>query len=99
MSGVVEVSDVDGPDSDADDGDDLRQLFTELVQLLLQWSLDLLSLGHLCADLADSGGQAGAHDDSASLASGHVGAGEQNVLLVLSTTQFKNLLGVAGTET
>ncbi len=38
MSGVVEVSDVDGPDSDADEGDDLGQLLTELVELLLKRS-------------------------------------------------------------
>lgn len=83
MSGVVEVTNVDGPDSDADDGDDLGQLLTELVKLLLQGSLDLLSLGHLGTDLANSGVEASADDDTTSLAGGDVGTGEQDVLLVL----------------
>lgn len=83
VSGVVEVSDVDGPDGDADDGDDLRQLFTELVQLLLQGRLDLLGLGHLGTDLTNGGVQSGSNDDTTSFASGNVGTGEQDVFLVL----------------
>ena len=67
MSGVVEVTDVDGPDGDADEGDDLGQLLTELVQLLLQRGLDLLGLAHLGTDAADGGVEAGAGDDTASL--------------------------------
>jgi len=64
VDGVVEVADVDGPDGDADDGDDLGQLLGELVQLLLQRGLLLLRLDHFGADLADLGVQAGADDDA-----------------------------------
>ena len=67
VSGVVEVSDVDDPDGDADEGDDLGQLLTELVELLLKRGLDLLGLAHLGTDAADGGVQAGADDDTASL--------------------------------
>ena len=47
VSRVVEVSDVDGPDSDANEGDHLGQLLSEFVKLLLEGGLDLLSLSHL----------------------------------------------------
>lgn len=83
MSGIVEVANVDSPDGDANQGDDLGQLFTEFVQLLLQRSLDLFGLSHFGPDPANGGVQAGANDDSASLAGGDVGAGEDDVLLVL----------------
>lgn len=83
MSGVVEVADVDGPDGDADDGDYFGELLAELVELLLERGLDFLGLGHFCADLADGGVEAGADDDAASFAGRHVGAGEEDVLLVL----------------
>jgi hypothetical protein len=52
VSGVVEVANVDSPDGNANEGDNLGQLLTELVELLLQGSLDLLSLRHLSTDLA-----------------------------------------------
>jgi hypothetical protein len=52
MSRVVEVSNVDSPDSHADERDDLGELFTKLVKFLLQGSLDLLCFTHLSTDLA-----------------------------------------------
>lgn len=52
VSGVVEVANVDSPDGNANEGDNLGQLLTELVEFLLQGSLDLLSLRHLSTDLA-----------------------------------------------
>ena len=51
MGGVVEVTDVDGPHGDTDDGDHFRQLVAELVQFLLQRGLLSLSLTHLSTDL------------------------------------------------
>ena len=83
MSGVIEVTNVDSPDSNANQSDNLGQLFTELVQFLLQGSLDFFSLGHLSPDAANGGVEAGANDDAPGLAGGHVGAGEDQVLLVL----------------
>uniref|UniRef100_A0AAG5DA10 Uncharacterized protein n=1 Tax=Anopheles atroparvus TaxID=41427 RepID=A0AAG5DA10_ANOAO len=83
VGGIVEVSDVDGPDGDANQRDDLGQLLTELVQLLLQRRLDLLRLRHFRADLTDGSVQTGADDDTAGLTGRNVGTGEQDVLLVL----------------
>ena len=51
MGGVVEVADVDGPDGDANEGDDFGQLFPEFVELLLKGSLVRLRGHHLVADL------------------------------------------------
>ena len=83
VGGVVEVSDVDGPDSNADESDDLGELLTELVKLLLEGGSDLLGLSHLVPDLTDGSGAAGADDDAPGLAGSHVGTGEDDVLLVL----------------
>ena len=80
---VVEVSNVDGPDGNTDESDHLGELLAELVQLLLEGSLDLLGLSHLVSDLTNGGVAAGANDDTAGLAGGHIGAGEHDVLLVL----------------
>ena len=51
MDWVVEVADVDGPDGNANDGDELGELLAELVQLLGQWGLLVLGLGHGVTDL------------------------------------------------
>ena len=83
VGGIVEVANVDGPDSDANQGNDFGQLFTEFVQLLLQRSLDFFGLSHFGTNPANGGVQAGADDDTTGLASGHIGAGEDDVLLVL----------------
>lgn len=83
MSGIVEVANVDGPDGNANDGDDLGQLFAEFVQFLLQRSLDFFSLRHFSPDFADGSVQAGAHNDTASFAGSDVGTREQDVFLVL----------------
>lgn len=74
MDGVVEVADVDGPDGDADEGDNLGQLLAELVQFSLQGSLLLLGGGHLVADLADLSGDSSGHSHTDGLASGDVSA-------------------------
>ena len=67
MSRVVEVTDVDGPNSDTDEGDDLGQLLTEFVELLLEWGLDLFGLAHFGTDAADGGVQAGTDNNTAGL--------------------------------
>jgi hypothetical protein len=46
MAGVVEVGNVDKPNQNADDGDDLGQAVAKVVQLLLQRS----GLGDLSGD-------------------------------------------------
>ena len=74
MDGVVEVANVDGPDSNADQGDNLGQLLAELVQLSLQRGLLLLSGSHLVTDLADLSGDSGGHSNTDSLASSDVSA-------------------------
>ena len=66
--------------SDADA--DLGELLGEVVELPMHWRLDLLGLDHGLVNLVDSGGGAGADDDTPGLAGGHVGAGEDDVLLV-----------------
>merc|ERR1719438_771705 len=83
VSGVVEMSNVDGPDGDADEGDDLGELFAKFIELLLERSLDFFSLSHFISDLANSGVDTSSNDDTTSLAGGNIGAGEHNVLLVL----------------
>ena len=83
MGGVVEVSDVDGSHSDADQGDHLGELLSEVVKLLLEGSLDLLSRSHGLIDQADGGRGSGADDDTSGLARRDVGAREDDVLLVL----------------
>ena len=83
MGGVVEVANVDGPDGDADESDDLGQLLPKLVELLLQGGLNLLGLCHLGPDPADGSVQSGADDDATGFAGCDVGAREDQVLLVL----------------
>lgn len=79
MDWVVEVADVDSPDSDTDECDNLGQLLAELVQLGLQRSLLLLGGGHLVTDLADLGGDAGGCNYANGLASSDVGALQQQL--------------------
>lgn len=62
MDWVPEVADVDDPNRHADQGDDLRELLAELIQLLLQRRLLLLRSHHLIPDLTDLCGDAGGND-------------------------------------
>ena len=61
----------------------LGKLLAELVQLLLQGGLDLLGGHHGLVDLANGGVGASADNDAPGLARGDIGAGEDDVLLVL----------------
>lgn len=83
VSRVVEVADIDGPNGDANHRDNLRQLFTELVQFLLQRRLDFLGLRHLSTDFTDGRVQAGSNDDTAGFSSSNVGTRKQDILLIL----------------
>ena len=83
MSRVVEVSNVDGPDSNANESDDLGKLLTKFIELLLEGCLDLLRLSHFITDLADSGVGSSTDDDTPGLAGSNIGSGEDDVLLVL----------------
>jgi len=80
---VVEVSDVDGPDKHANDGDHFGELLAELVELLGEWGLFGLGLDHGLSDFTDLGVLAGLGDDTEGFAGGDVGAGEEKVDLVL----------------
>ena len=62
VDGVVEVSDVDDPHGNADEGDDLGQLLAKLVKLLLQGRLLLLSGSHLVTNLTNLCVNAGGHN-------------------------------------
>lgn len=63
MDRVVEVTNVDKPDSHTDERDDLGQLFPKLIKLLLKRGLVLLSGSHLVSDLANlSTHTSGGHD-------------------------------------
>lgn len=53
VDGVVEVANVDEPDSHTDEGDDFGELLAKLIQLLLQGGLLLFSGSHLITDLTD----------------------------------------------
>lgn len=77
MYGIVEMPDVDKPDSHADEGDDFGQLLTKLVQFLLQWRLLLLCGCHLIADLTDFSAHACGDDNTNSLAGTNVGTLER----------------------
>merc|ERR1719365_11825 len=68
VGGVVEVANVDCPDSNADKGDHLGELLAEFIQLLLEGGLDLLSGNHCFVDLANGGGGSGANDNTPGLA-------------------------------
>ena len=83
VSRIVEVADINSPDGDTNDGDDLRQLFTEFVQFLLKRSLDFLGFRHFRTNLADGGVEASTDNNTAGFTSGDVGAREKNILFVL----------------
>lgn len=74
MDRVVEVTDVDKPDSHTDEGDDLRQLLPKLIKLLLQWGLVLLSGSHLVSNLANLSTHTSGGHNAHSLAGCNVGA-------------------------
>merc|ERR1712045_642618 len=76
VGGVIEVTDVDGPDSDTDEGDHLGQLLTEFVELLGEGGLDLFRLSHLVSDLTDSSGSTSADDNAPGFTGGDIGSGE-----------------------
>lgn len=83
VDGVVEVANVDEPDSHTDERDDFGELLTELIQLLLQGGLLLLSGSHLVTDFTDLSGDCGGNHNSDSLASSNVSAlGKQENVLV-----------------
>lgn len=74
MHGVVEVADVDEPHSHTDKRDDLGELLAELIQLLLQWRLLLLSGCHLVTDLSNLCGDTSRHSYTNSFSCCNVGA-------------------------
>lgn len=74
MDRVVEVANVDEPDSHTDERDDLGQLLPELIKLLLQGGLVLLGSSHLISDLANLSTHTSGGHDAHGLAGCNVGA-------------------------
>lgn len=68
MRGVGKVADIYEPDEDADDGDDLCQHVSEVVELALQWCLLADLGGDREVDIADGGLLAGEYNYCASSA-------------------------------
>ncbi|KAI6760189.1 hypothetical protein HG531_013390 [Fusarium graminearum] len=80
---VVEVGDINEPDQDADDSNDLGQFVTEIVKLLLQGGrLRDLSSDAL-VNISDGGVGTSEDDDGSSATSNHCCSREQHVGLVL----------------
>ncbi len=98
MDGVIEVANVDGPDSNTDQRDNLGQLLAELVELGLQGSLLLLGGGHLVTDLADLSGDAGGHSNTDGFASSDVGALQRREEEKIKETCCGNEMKQGGTE-
>lgn len=73
MDRIVEMANVDEPDSHTDEGDDLGELLPKLIQLLLQGGLVLLRGGHLVTDLPNLGAHTRGGHDAYGLASSNVG--------------------------
>jgi hypothetical protein len=61
---VVEVSDVDSPNENANDGDHFGQLFAKFVKFLGQWSLFSLGFNHGFSDFTDFGALTGLGDNT-----------------------------------
>ena len=83
MRRVVEVTDVDCPDGDTNEGNDFGKLFAEFVELLSEGTLLLFHAGHGSADASDGGVETGSNNDTSSFASSDIGSAEDDVLLVL----------------
>jgi hypothetical protein len=72
MCWVVEVANVNCPNTHANNGDDFRELLAELVQLLLQRRLLLLRFAHLLANLAYLRVHSGTNNDALAFARRYV---------------------------
>merc|ERR1712088_892662 len=68
VGGVVEVANVDCPDSNADKCDHLGELLGKVIKLLLEGGLDLLGGDHSLVDLTDGSGGTSANDNTPGLA-------------------------------
>lgn len=83
VAGIAKVANVDKPDQDADDGNDLCQRVTKLIELLFEGC----RLRNLCGDalvnVANGGVATGQNDDCVCVSSNDGGAGEEHVDLVL----------------
>jgi hypothetical protein len=80
---VVEVSDVDSPNENADDGDHFRQLFTKLVEFFSQWGLFSFGFNHRFSDFTDFGVLTSFDDNTNSFSGSDIGTGEEKIDFIL----------------
>lgn len=98
MDGVKELVEVHNPNNEADDGDDIGQLITERVNLLLQRSVLLVFLSGL--DFSVNGSDSGVHSSARNNSPGctllDVCGREDHVLLILKHGCFLEGFDVLG---
>jgi hypothetical protein len=83
MSGIVEMGNVDEPDKDTDDGNDLGESVSKVVELLLERG-GLRNLGgNVLVDIANRSVGSSKNNDSGSVSSNNCGTREEHVDLVL----------------
>lgn len=107
MTGVVEVGNVDQPDEDADNGNDLGQVVTKVVEFLLQGGRLRDLSGDALVDISNSGVGASQDDNGLCTSSNNSGSREEHVNLILLDSLiivddrggvFSNALALSGQD-
>jgi len=80
---IVEVTDVDGPDKNANDGDHFGQLFTEFVEFFGEWGLFSFGFNHGLSDFTDFGVLTGFSNDTDSFSRSDVGTRKEQIDFIL----------------
>jgi hypothetical protein len=83
VGGIVEVGNVDEPDEDTDDGNDLGESVSKVVELLLERGGLRNLRGDVLVDIANGSVGSSEDDDSGSVSSDNGGTREEHVDLVL----------------
>ena len=83
MGGIVEVGNVDEPDKDTDDGNDLCESVSKVVELLLERGRLRDLRGDVLVDVANGRVGSGQDNNSGSVSSDNCGARKEHVDLVL----------------
>jgi hypothetical protein len=107
MRGIVEVGDVDEPDKNTDNGNDLGQSVSKVVELLLERG-GLRNLGgNVLVNIANGSVGSSKNNDSGSISSNDCGTREEHVDLVLldsvgvldGVRVFADTLALSGQDT